>query len=292
MWGISYGTHLALAAMKTMPDRLDRVILASAEGLAQTVKLPARTDAYFARLQAAIDSQPAAKAIFPDIRSMIRQVHGQLEAKPVTLTVKDDEGGEQQVVIDRATMQGIASGMIADPASAAILLHMYRELAAGGTSMLHMVIPRYFMPGGPIRLDAMPTAMDAASGIGEARLARVTEQGRTALLGLALNFPMPQIRDAIPGLDLGDAFRQEPRSDVPTLLLTGTLDGRTYPEGQAEAVAELGNVTRVSIRNAGHNLFMTTPEVTRAIEAFLNGGAVPAEIVVPLPDFTSPTPPG
>ncbi|NTZ42683.1 alpha/beta hydrolase [Altererythrobacter sp. SALINAS58] len=292
LWGISYGTHLALAAMKTMPERLDRVILASAEGLAQTVKLPARTDAYFMRLQKAIDKQPAARAMFPDIRSLMDQVHRQLDAEPISLSVIDKDGKEQSVLITRATMQGIAAGMIADPASAAILLHMYREIAAGGTGMLHMVIPRYFMPGGPIRLSAMPTAMDVASGISEERLTLVTRQGRTALLGLALNFPMPQIRDELSELDLGDGFREEARSDVPTLLLTGTLDGRTYPDAQLEAVAGLSNLSRVTIENAGHNLFTVSPEVLAAINAFFRGTEVPDTIIAPLPDFTSPIPEG
>ena len=58
--GISYGTHLALAIRKRYPDRVDRLVLASAEGLDQTVKLPARTDAYFERLQAVIDADPVA----------------------------------------------------------------------------------------------------------------------------------------------------------------------------------------------------------------------------------------
>jgi len=33
LWGISYGSHLALAALKTMDDRIEKVIIASAEGM-------------------------------------------------------------------------------------------------------------------------------------------------------------------------------------------------------------------------------------------------------------------
>ena len=54
LWGISCGSHLALAALKIMPGRIERVVLAGVEGLGQTVKLPARTDVYFVRLQDAI----------------------------------------------------------------------------------------------------------------------------------------------------------------------------------------------------------------------------------------------
>ncbi|MFO7288281.1 MAG: alpha/beta hydrolase [Gammaproteobacteria bacterium] len=67
LWGISYGTHLALAAIKRYPDRIERAVLASVEGLDETVKLPARTDAYFERLQAAIDADPRAASLYPDL---------------------------------------------------------------------------------------------------------------------------------------------------------------------------------------------------------------------------------
>lgn len=40
-----------------MDDHIDKMVLASAEGLNQTVKLPARTDDYFKRLQQVINEQ-------------------------------------------------------------------------------------------------------------------------------------------------------------------------------------------------------------------------------------------
>jgi hypothetical protein len=46
--------------------------------------------------------------------------------------------------------------------------------------------------------------------------------------------------------------------------------------------------------NAGHNLFMTSKEVTAAIERFMRGEPMQsARIIVPLPDFTPalPAPP-
>ena len=41
------------------------------------------------------------------------------------------------------------------------------------------------------------------------------------------------------------------------------------------------------LRKAGHNLFMTSPEVTTAIERFMRGEPLKSpQITVPLPDFT------
>lgn len=85
----------------------------------------------------------------------------------------------------------------------------------------------------------MPFAMDIASGIIDQRLDLVNKQAADSLLGLTLNFPMPQLNKVVPGLDLGDEFRKDPVSDVATLLLSGTLDGRTYIDSQFDAVKGL-----------------------------------------------------
>ena len=287
LWGISYGTHLSLAAFKLMDDRLDRVVMASAEGLDQTVKLPARTDAYFDRMQAVVDSDPQAKAAYPDIKALIRRVHQRLQDKPVLLTLKGPDGKDAKVLLQRRTLQMIEAGPIADPEGAVMMLAIYRAADAGDYKPLAEVMQRFFGPGEPLKLQAMPLAMDVASGIGDERLALVERQAKTALLGDVLNFPMPHLRAAFPELDLGDDFRKAPTSHVPTLLLSGTLDGRTYQESQLEAVASLDRLQAITVVNAGHNLFMTSPEVTAAIERFMRGEPVKSpQIIVPMPDFT------
>ncbi len=286
LWGISYGTHLSLAAIALMDDRLDRVVMASAEGLDQTVKLPARTDAYFDRMQAAVDGDPRAKAAYPDIKALIRRVHQRLQDKPVLLTLKDRDGADAEVLLQRRTLQMIEAGAIADPDGAVMMLAIYRAADTGDYRPLAEVMQRFFGPGEPLKMQAMPLAMDVASGIGDERLALVEMQAKTALLGDSLNFPMPHLRAAFPELDLGDDFRNAPTSHVPTLLLSGTLDGRTYPESQREAVAGLNHLQVITVVNAGHNLFMTSPEVTAAIERFMRVEPVKsAQIIVPAPDF-------
>ena len=131
----------------------------------------------------------------------------------------------------------------------------------------------------------MSTLMDHASGMSEARRALVKAQVKDAILGDWLNFSY-HYDGLAPELDLGDDFRAGPVSGIPTLLLTGTLDGRTYIEGQAEAVAGLTSLTQVTVVNAGHNLFMSSPEVQEAINAFMEGKAQPREaIILELPNL-------
>lgn len=287
LWGISYGTHLALAAIRDLPGEIDRAILASVEGLDQTVKLPTRSDAYFARLQEAVNTQPAAAAAYPDIIAMMRRVQARLEAEPVLLEIPQADGTTAPFLLQRRSVQETASMLMSDPVSAAFLLALYASVDQEEYAPVVALVQRMHTPDSPIGLWAMTTAMDLASGISDERLALFEEQAETGLVGRYLNAPMPQIRGVWDGFDLGDDFRAAPVSDVPVLVLSGTLDGRTYPESQREAVSGLTDVIHITVVNAGHNLFMSSPEVGEAMARFMRGEpAMSDTITVELPDFT------
>jgi pimeloyl-ACP methyl ester carboxylesterase len=284
LWGISYGTHLALAAMKTMGDRLDRVVLASVEGLDQTVKSPALTDAYFARLQAAIDGQPKARQHLLDIVAIIRRVHDRLEKTPLQITV-EAAGRSRLVVVHRRDLQQMAAGMIADPPIAANLLGMYAALDHGMNKPLADAIARQADLDKPVSFEMMPWMMDLASATGSERRQRILQQSKSALLGVRLNVSF-EYEGMVPGLDLGDEFRRNPVSKIPTLVISGTLDGRTYVEEQQEAVTGLTQRQLVTVVHGGHNIFESSPDVMTAIGEFMRGANVDGrQVQAPLPDF-------
>jgi len=287
LWGISYGSHLALAAMKLLPDHIDRVVLASVEGLDQTVKLPQRTDDYFAAVQAVIDQQPL-KAMVPDLPALMRSVHNKLEKQPLSVKIPNRDGSTTTMLFQKGDMQALASMMIADPGQyLAMLIHTYLSLSANDTGLLMSILQRGMFNEAPLSFRLMPLAMDAASGITSERLALVEQQAKSSLLGLMLNFPMPMLNDFDAALDLGDDFRQKPQSTIPTLVFSGSLDGRSYPSEQAQAVAGLTNLTHIEVHYAGHNLFMASPEVLNRMHMFFAGKEVSnASIMLPLPNLS------
>lgn len=287
LWGISYGTHLAFASLKVMGNHIDKLVLASAEGLNQTVKLPARTDAYFKRLQQAINEQPDAKKAYPDLVGLIKRVNRKLEAHPIAVNIPQRDGTRIEFLFQKSHMQAIASVMISDPHRfVPMLLRIYSGIDNGVIAMLPRVIERSGLMNSRISFDIMSFGMDVASGVTEDRLALFDQQAPVSLIGKVLNFPMPYLNNVIPNLDLGNDFRTKPISDVPTLLLTGTLDGRTYVQSQYEATSGLKNLTIVTVKNAGHNLFMVSPEVTEVIKTFLSGKTIKSEkIEFKLPPF-------
>ena len=140
----------------------------------------------------------------------------------------------------------------------------------------------------PAGFSAMSLAMDVASGISPERLELVEKQAATALVGDMLNYPMPHFIGALDIPMLPDDFRAPLDARLPTLLLTGTLDGRTFVEGQAEVFSQFPNGHQVVVENAGHDLFMSSPAVTDAVEAFMRGETPVDTIRIPPPRFALP----
>lgn len=265
LWGISYGTHLALAMMRRHPASVGRAALSSMEGLGQTVKLPASLDAVFARIEAIAG---------PGLIARMRRVHARFDAEPQSFTVPGagPDGASATIRTDSFPLRMMAGFLPKNPDGIPRLAGAYAALEAGRREALAPLIYDYFYRR-PLSV-GMGELMDAASGIGDARLALVRRQAPGSLLGAATNFPMPQLRGAVPGLDLGDRFRRELRSAVPVLVFEGDLDVRTPLEEQAVATAGLANLHRILVRNGGHDLFEAHPDVTGLLVDFFSRRAV------------------
>lgn len=270
LWGISYGSHLALSVLKRHGDRVGRVALASLEGQDQTVKSPGRLDLYLKRVDALLGLDPAARAAIPDLSSLMRRVHARMEAEPARMTMTL-RGAPTEVRVGGFAVQMLAGSLIANPETLAMLPGLYRKLDAGDMSAM---APFMSQMSGLLGIAGMPEAMDLASGISPRRLARIAREAKTAVLGDALNFPMPHLLGAVPGVDLGADFRAPFRIDNPALLVAGTLDGRTPLEEQAEVAAQFRRKAQITVENAGHNVFEAHPQVQDLLVRFFRGEAV------------------
>ncbi|HTU11850.1 MAG TPA: alpha/beta hydrolase [Allosphingosinicella sp.] len=272
LWGISYGTHLGMAMMRRHPRSVGRVAFASVEGMSQTVKLPAHVDATYARID---------RAVGGGLVERMRRVHAQLDAAPLTLTAGPPDA-RISFRMDSFAARRMAGGMMADPAGYAQVAGAYAALDAGRGEAIAQPLYDFFYRE-PVSM-GMGELMDVASGISDARQALIARQAPASLLGLSVNFPMPQLRGAVPGLDLGDAFRREIRSNHPVLILEGDLDVRTPLEEQAVATRGLSRAHRILVRNGGHNLFEAHPDVPGILVAFFSGRPVTVrELRLPVP---------
>lgn len=287
LWGISYGSHLAFSAMKLFPQQIEKVIMASAEGPNQTVKLPAQTNDYFANVQKVIDQQ-ALKQQVPDLPALMKRVHQKLDASPLLLKIPQKDGSVTEMLFQKQHIQMLASMMIADPNQyLSMLIHTYLGLDSDNTDMLMGILQRGIFKDEPIEFRLMSLAMDVASGITQERLETVKQQAKSGLLDEFLNFPMPMLNRLDAKLDLGDDFRARTNSNIPTLLFSGSLDGRTYPLEQRESVAGLSKLTHIEVQYAGHNLYTSSPQVLERMKTFLSDKKVSEETIkLPLPKLS------
>jgi pimeloyl-ACP methyl ester carboxylesterase len=280
LWGISYGSHLGLAMLKYHERSVGRAVFAAIEGLDQTVKRPALTDEVLERAQRLLARDPVA-AQYPDFIGTMRRVHARLETDPVAVSFTSKGGAPVSLRLGGFAVQRLAGGMIADPQWLAHLPRFYRALDEGAYEIPAQVIHERL----PLNFTGMSEAMDIASGITAERLARVTAEARTSVLGDALNFPMPHLVGIRPELDLGDAFRAPLDAATPVLFISGTLDGRTcVPEAAAE-LRGLRNGQHLIVENGGHNIFEADPRIGDAVVAYFAGSPVPARIELAPPRF-------
>ena len=288
LWGISYGSHLGLAVLKYYPEIVSRAVFAGIEGLNETVKRPALTDQYFQRMQVQINDDPAAGAVFPDLPGLMQRVHNKLDAQPAVATITP-RGSDTPVTVtlDGFAVQLLTAASIADPSGFVNLPLLYLALDNGQYQQAAQLLYGAFQAQ-VANFRGMPEAMDLASGITAERLAQINEEAKSAVLGDALNFPLPHIMGIRPEIDLGDTFRGDFQSDVPTLLISGTLDGRTYPEASAAQLSSFANGLRLIVENGGHNIFEADQRVADAVVDFFKGEPVPSLIAMDAPTISTP----
>ncbi len=289
LWGISYGSHLAFAAVKQYPDSWNRIALAGLEGPDHTIKRPAYNQAFLEYLASKLKADPEAGKIYPDVLGSMKKVLAKVEAAPIHTKAKHPQTGmEFDVAISKLDLQLVTSFfMLKNPSNSKDLPFIYHQLEKGDFSTVAPWVGGLKMYSG--RVSPMSFAMDAMSGISSERWKLIQEEAKTALLGRTTNFPFPDVTEGLGLPDLGDDFRANPESNIPSLFFSGTLDGRTYLPSAKELVEGFKNGIHVIIDGAGHDLFLSTPKVKHLLVDFFKEKSVKSQtIAIPMPTFTLP----
>lgn len=265
LWSISYGSHLAMAALRRHPESFERVILAGPEGPDHTVKLPSDSQRLLEAIDARIRQSEEFRTLFPDFLGDVRRVLERLEKQPA----KIDLPGGKEMWVGKFDVQLLAAGALGSPEYQAFLPLAFQAMAAGEFGP----VAEYLVGNRQGEVWAMSAAMDAASGISKERQKRVRKEARTTLLSDAINFPWEPLREGIEVRDLGPAFRSPLTTKVPTLIITGSLDGRTPVGNAKDLLPGFRNGIHLDIEGAGHSdpLFLSHPEIEETLIAFLQG---------------------
>jgi pimeloyl-ACP methyl ester carboxylesterase len=279
LWGMSYGTHLAIATLRRHGAGIERTVLMGAEGPDDTLKLPLSADALLAELEAA-----AAKEGFTDLSGAVTRVLASLQQQPAQARSLIHRG--RQVTLGAFDVQLAISAAVGRRSSQQLLPLALRDAELGNYDLLASLV---LMVRDELQsVQAMPLAMELASAQSPQRRALVEKQAAESLLGNTINFPFPELGDTLGLIDLGDDYRAPLHSDVPTLFVSGTLDGRTPPANAAALLPGFSHAAQLLVRNASHDdeLWLGNPDISASIARFLAGQPVSsAELSVPPPVF-------
>lgn len=279
VYGVSYGTDLALTMLRDHPEGIRSVVLDSVvpPNLSSIPEFwPAAAGGYQALFEACA-AQPSCAAAYPDLAQVFTDTVNRLAETPLTVAVPDATGAMVDVVIDgyrlaNATILLLASG----PAAWSLAPGMIHRLAQGdgatAATMLLNFVPPSGVTGLGLQWGAFCPELVARTDVDE-----VLARGRTALPGFpddVLRFlpQVPRFFDDCAIWDVGEAgaeARAPVESDVPILMMGGTFDAVTAISWQDALTGGVTNSQSVDFPGLGHQVFLQSPCPGTVMRGFL-----------------------
>lgn len=255
--GYSYGTHLAMAAMKVAPSLFERIVLCGCEGPDQTFKLPAQFQEQISKL-----SSIFGRKIDEDVKNATQAV-GEHHTFGLHWILATWLGVRPRLARVPRLLQSIINGDTTQ----------FQKATEGFMKMLDNRPPTFWL-------------CDSASGATLARAEQIKADATKCPIGTASNACVRQVGAAWGQCDLGDAYRQPVEAPCPTLVLTGSMDPFTPSENVATAFKNASEIHQKVIKNATHTDLLTGHAVQKCVARFLLEGKIePGELEVPPIDW-------
>ncbi|MGI9028582.1 MAG: alpha/beta fold hydrolase [Ilumatobacteraceae bacterium] len=285
VYGVSYGSDLALQLLRDHPEGIRSVIVDSVVPPQRNLIgafWPSAAQGYGA-LFAACAAQPDCQAVFPDLEQEFRGLVVELAASPRTITIPDPAGGaDLSVVVDGYALANTVVVASLRPGAIAEVPAMIHDLATGGGTKIATT-----MAGGVPPVDVTGYGLTFGVFCGEQVAATTAADVKVQAEAALPDFPAdvlsltPQAAHIFGDCGAWDVprvdgpVRDATTSDVPTLLLTGDLDAITPPSGADLAAETLSDSTVLRFPGAGHDVMIWSAAcAVDVMYAFLdaNGG--------------------
>jgi pimeloyl-ACP methyl ester carboxylesterase len=283
--GHSYGTALALTAIRRHGDRLDRVVLASTEGTDNLLALPGVWDLLIKKLSYFASQDSTVNKFAPDLESLYRRVLEKLERDPVTLTVTDEQTKRPvQIRVGKIGLQWLVRSHIYDarffPSLPALFYTIDQEDYSLLTRQIEPLYNEY------LGRSSMAMAMDCSAGWSAERFAQAQRGAPQALFGnVNLQWTTNICKEL--GITENSALQSPLWSTLPVLFISGTLDTNTPPFQAEEVRWGFPNSVHLIVENGGHET-LPSPDVQSVVTDFFKGQDVSSrQVSFPRPKFAS-----
>jgi pimeloyl-ACP methyl ester carboxylesterase len=280
VYGVSYGSRLALAYLRDHPEGIRSVVLDSVSPPVNNIVenwwgAPASS---FKRIFAACAAQPACAAAYPNLEDDFYATVNRLTETPVVVQATDASGAPVTVNIDGFPFV-YAVVMASERGSASRVPKMISDMARGDTeetvaAMLSLQTPDEIIGLGGYGLAYAVFCRESANlTTEEATLAeakRLLPQFPEQLLRLQPK--QGRLFTECPIWDVGtDAAMSAPTvSDAPVLIMEGLLDAATNPAWVDLITPDLGNAQVVEFPLTGHSVLSKSACAQSVMTGFLD----------------------
>ncbi|MBO1269814.1 alpha/beta fold hydrolase [Arthrobacter cavernae] len=285
VYGVSYGTDLALQVARNHPQGIRSMVLASIlppQASVMEDPWPNAASGYQVLFDACA-AQPACNSAYPNLRTEFMTTVQQLDQKPLTVNVPATENQPATtVVIDGYRLADLLVGTAINPGTFEDIPAIVHALAAGDG-----------LPAAKAILGIAPSASEIGLvGYGlqfgvfcreHAASAFTNRQKAHAMAKAALpDFPdrvlsllpqVPYLFSVCEIWDVGQAdasVRSPVHSDIPTLLMVGSLDGVTPPRWAEMAARSLSKSQTLVFPGLGHRVIGASECARITMISFLN----------------------
>ena len=263
LYGVSYGTRLALTIMRDHPDGIRSVVLDStyAPEVDGVASIPETADRALNELCQACVADTGCSAAYGDIESLLFEVIALLNDEPVQISVGDLFTGDRYaVVLDGDSVLDLVFQSLYSEELLIAIPEMLADIRDGRNLKVEFLVAlvlanqRFFAIGQNFSVQcneevafADPAAVDAAT----QRFPQLASLVEGAFTQSAYAFEFC----ALWGAGVGDAIEAEPVfSDIPTLVVAGQFDPITPPSFGRAVADRLENSYFVEYPGLGHGV--------------------------------------
>lgn len=267
----SYGSSLAIEAVKRHGDHLDRVVLTGVEGPGHALQMALAFDFALRKLSLLAATSPKVHTAFPDTYREFQNVLDRLSHEPLAVHIQSGPTRQPiDVNVGPFILQFAVKSMLPNGRKADHIPALVYSLANGDTSLLTGIVQDLY-DGLTSGSTAMEFAVMCSDGWFAARRQLAEEQASHSVFGDASFFQLdPRLCNALSAAPpVLDSLRPV-WSPVTALLVNGTLDSNTPLYQAEEVLAGLPNGESVTVENGFHET-LPSPDIQAVVVEFLGG---------------------
>jgi pimeloyl-ACP methyl ester carboxylesterase len=274
LYGVSYGTRLALTTMRDHPAGIRSVVLDSA--------VPLEIDLYESqvssfnralnKLFAGCQADPGCAAAYPDLRTLFFDTVDQLEADPIVIEAFNYFTGESyEVLIDGASLMSTVFQALYVTDLLPTLPRMLDDVSNGMTTRLVQITSIFLS-----QMDLLSHGMHYSVQCNEDVVFNSPEEVTDSIAAypeLALGFEAPETIFQL--CDLWQAGESAPlenlavSSPIPTLIIAGEYDPVTPPSWGRQVGEQLANSIYFELPGSSHGASFDSPCGNGIVTGFL-----------------------